>query len=266
MESNNFFSKQYVQVLVGLVLLAVLVALGAYANLALKQARGTFTGDATISVNGTGEVLAKPDIGQFSFSVQADGVTATEAQDKSATAINTIMNYLKEAGVAEEDIKTDNYALNPKYRYDERLCPFNVYCPPSEPVIDGYQVSQTVSVKVRNLESAGTLITGAGERGATNISGLNFTIDDETALKAEAREKAIADAREKAEQLAADLGMRVNRITSFYEQDGGFYPVPMYAKGGDMAVAESMNAPAVPALPTGQNTIMSTVTLTFELR
>ena len=152
MDSQSFLSKGYVQALLTLILLGVVVALGAYANLTFKQARGAYTGDTTISVSGSGEVLAKPDIGQFSFAVRAEGETATEAQEKSAEAINTILGYLEDAGVAEKDIKTQYYNLNPKYRYEERICAANTYCPPGEPIIDGYEVSQNVSVKVRDLE------------------------------------------------------------------------------------------------------------------
>jgi len=266
MESNSFLSKGYVQALLTVILVGVVLALGAYAHLTLKQARGTYTGDTTISVNGMGEIFAKPDIGQFSFSVLADAATASEAQEASAASINAILAYLTEAGVADTDVKTDYYNLNPKYRYEERACPFNTYCPPGEAIIDGYQVSQNVSVKVRNLESAGDLISGVGERGATNISGLNFTIDDESELKAEAREKAIADAKKKAEQLASDLGMSINRIVGFYEQEGGYYPMyDMKSYGMDMAMSESAMGSA-PSLPAGENTITSNVTLTFELR
>lgn len=265
MESNNYLSKGYVQFLMTLILVAVLVAVGAYAHLTLKEARGVYTGDTTISVSGTGEVLAKPDIGEFSFAVRAEGETASVAQEMSAESINAILGYLEEMGVEEKDIKTENYYLNPKYRYEERVCAVNTYCPPGERVIDGYEVSQNVRVKVRDLEGAGDLISGVGERGATNISSLNFTIDDETTLQAEARAKAIADAKVKADALAKDLGMSVSRVVGFYENEGYY---PMYDSrgyGGDMAMAESFEVKSAPALPTGENTIMSNVTLTVEL-
>ncbi len=267
MESNSFWSKGYVHVLFTLILIAGLFALGAYAHLTLKQASGTYTGNTTISVSGEGEVMAKPDIGQFSFSVRAEGATASEAQTTSAESMNQIIAYLKEAGVEEKDIKTQNYYLNPKYRYEERICAANMYCPPGEQILDGYEVSQDVSIKVRDLEAAGDLISGTGERGATNISGLSFTIDDESALMADAREQAIADAKEKAEVLARDLGMRIDRIIGFSE-NGNYYPMYDKAYGGNMAMEESyrMDAASAPAMPVGENTIMSNVTITFELK
>jgi len=265
MDNNSFFAKGYVQGLLTVILLGVIGALVAYAHYTFKAAGGVYTGDVTISVQGEGEVLAKPDIGTFSFSVHAEGTDATEAQTKSAEATNAVLTYLKEQGIADKDVRTENYYLNPKYRYEQRICPANSYCPPGEPIIDGYEVSQTVTVKVRNLDDAGKLISGAGERGATNISGLQFTIDDETVLQAQAREKAIADAKEKAQALASDLGVKVVRMVGFYENNDGYYPMASKANmgyGGDAA----MEMAIPPSVPTGENSIMSSVTITYEVR
>lgn len=265
MEGKSFFGKEYVQVLLTIALVGVIAALASYAYYTLKQSEGVYTGATTITVQGEGEATAVPDIGMFSFSVMAEGTTATEAQDKSAESINTITAYLTEAGIAEEDVKTENYYLSPTYDYGNEVCPMYSYCPPSDPVIDGYQVSQTVTVKVRDLEQSGTLISGVGERGATNISGLQFTIDDESQFKAEAREAAIADAKEKANQLAEQLGVRIVRMTGYWEEQGGYYPMyDKYGYGGDMAMEQS--AMSAPSMPTGENTVMSTVSITYEVK
>lgn len=261
--TRSFLSLWYVQALLVLVLIGIVGALAAYANLAVKQARYSNWGPTTINVRGEGEVLAKPDIGQFTFSVRAEGDDAAAAQESSATAMNDIIAYLTEAGVAENDIKTTNYYLSPKYTYPDRVCPANMYCPPGEPVIDGYEVSQSVEVKVRNLDASGDLISGVGQHGATDISGLSFTIDDEDDLKAEAREQAIADAKEKAEKLADALGVRIVRMVSYYEEE--MYP-PYYGYGGDMAMERSAVAQAAPSMPTGENEITSTVNITYEIR
>lgn len=265
MEHKTFFSYGYVRFLATLALVALIAALGAYAHYTLRQAKYVMTGPTVISVTGTGEVLAKPDIGQFSFSVRAEGSDAASAQDASAQSINAIIDYLKDADVDEGDIKTQNYNLNPKYTYEERICPAGSFCPPGERVIDGYEVYQTVSVKVRDLDNAGNLITGVGERGATNISGLNFTIDDTDVLKAEAREQAIADAKEKAKQLADDLGVKLVRMTGFWEADGGYYEPMPYGFGVDMAMEES-RAVSAPQLPTGENTVTSRVDISYEVK
>lgn len=266
METQSYLSKTYVQFLLSLALVCVIAALGAYAYLTLREAKGVYTGQTNITVIGEGEVLAKPDIGTFTFTVRAEGTDATEAQNVSAESMNEILAYLKDQGVEEKDVKTQYYNLNPKYRYQERICPVGSYCPPGEPIIDGYEVSQSVVVKVRDLENAGTLISGVGERGATNISGLQFTIDDTDVLKEEAREKAIVDAREKAEKLADALGMRLGRMTGFWEEgDGRYYP-EMYAMDAMQDEAVGRGGNTAPSLPTGENTITSRVNISYELR
>lgn len=263
MENKSFLSYGYVQLLFTLVLVGVLVALAAYAHLTFKEAKYVTSSPAEITVTGEGEVLAKPDIGQFSFAVFAEGEDADEAQSKSAESVNAILAYLEEEGVAEKDIKTDNYSLNPKYRYEEQVCPADSICPPGERVMDGFAVNQTVMVRVRDLEKAGSLISGVGERGATNVSSLSFTIDDTDALQAEAREKAVADAKENAKVLADALGVRIVRMNGYQEEEGGYYPREyrlggaFMAEGMDMAVAE---------MPVGENTITSRVSITYEVR
>jgi hypothetical protein len=263
MDIKSFFSLWYVRTLIVLVLVGLVGSFGAYTYQTLKSAKYQYMGPTTISVRGEGEVLAKPDIGSFSFSVRAEAEDAATAQTKSAEAINTIVEYLKGADVDEKDIKTQNYYLNPKYRYEERVCTSGFYCPPGEAIIDGYEVSQMIEVKVRDLDESGDLISGVGERGATDISGLSFTIDDETVLKAEAREMAIADAKEKAKELANDLGVRIVRMVGYYEEEG--YPRPYYGYGGDMAM-ESKEMAVAPDMPTGENSIMSSVNITYEVR
>ena len=262
--TKQFFALTYVRVLIVLVIVGIIAALAAYANLAVKQAAYGNYGPTTINVRGEGEVLAKPDIGQFTFSVRAEGDDAAAAQEASATAMNGIIAYLTEAGVAEADIKTTSYYLNPKYVYTDRVCAANMYCPPGEPVLDGYEVSQSVEVKVRDLDASGDLISGVGSRGATDISGLSFTIDDEDALKAEAREAAIADAKAKAEKLADDLDVRIVRMISYYEEE--MYQ-PYYGYGGmDAAMERSVAQSATPTMPTGENEITSTINITYEIR
>jgi len=264
MDFRTFMALWYVRVLLVLALVGLVGAFGAYTYQTLKTAKYQYMGPTTINVRGEGEVFAKPDIGSFTFSVRAEGVDAAEAQTKSAESINGILAYLKEAGVEEKDIKTTNYNLYPTYDYGEdRACAWGQYCPPMDPVIDGYEVSQMVEVKVRNLDKSGDLISGVGGKGATDISGLTFTIDDESELKAEARELAIADARKKAKELAGDLDVRIVRMTGFWEEES--YPMPYYGGyGGDMAM-ESKEMVA-PSMPSGENTITSIVNISYEIK
>jgi uncharacterized protein YggE len=260
---EGFFAQKHNRVLGSLVLALAVLALASYAMLNLKMSSTMYPMPTNISVTGEGEASAVPNVGQFSFSVMAEGKTAAEAQEASGTKINEILAYLKEQGVEDKDVKTSGYNLNPKYRYNERMCAFGAYCPPSDPVQDGFEVSQTVEVKVRDTAKSGALIAGVGEKGATNLSGLNFIVDDLTAVKAEAREKAIVDAKQKSEKLASDLGVKIVRMTSYYENEG-YYGAPMYAKaemsadaGGDFGGAE---------MPVGENETTVQVNLSYEVK
>lgn len=261
---NTFFSLPRNQVLGTAALVMAVVALAAYSYYTWKQSEYLYSGPTTISVTGEGEVSAIPDIGTFSFSVEAEGADATVAQNESATKMNAILAYLKEKGVEDKDVKTENYNLYPKYKYEPRPCPVGSYCP-GEQVQDGFTVSQTVTVKVRQVDTSGELISGVGEKGATNISGLSFTIDDTTALKDEARTAAIEDAKAKAEVLADQLGVKLEKMVGYYEENGG-YPVPYYGMGGDMMAKTAMEESVAPDMPTGESTTKSRVTLTYQVR
>ncbi len=261
---NNFFTKGYNQLLGSLVLLGILTSLAAYTYFTVKQADYFYTGPTTISVVGEGEVVAVPDIGRFSFTVNESGDNASEALEASGTKINDVIAALKDAGVEEKDIKTQNYNLYPKYRYEARPCAIGSYCP-QEQVEDGFEVSQTIEVKVRDLENAGSLISLVGEKEVTNISNLAFTIDDDEVLKADARALAITDAKEKAKELAKDLGVTLGDMVSYYEEDGYRAPSPMMARESMMSDAAESSFYA-PELPTGENTTTSRVNLTYQVK
>jgi len=252
------------QLLITLVLIGSVVALGAYAYVMVKQ-QAQWGGPMTINVTGKGEVMAKPDIAQFSFGVRGEGADAATAQTKSAEVINATTQYLKENGIEEKDIKTEGYSMNPKYKYEQKPCLYGAYCPPGEQIADGFEVYQTITVKVRAIDKAGTLLAGIGDKGATDISGLNFTIDDEDALKVDARAAAIEDAKAQAEALADSLDVKIVKMISYYEDA----PMPMYGYGGemrDMAMSAKAEMAPAPSIPTGESKTMSTVTITYEVK
>lgn len=259
---QGFFNEQHNRVLGTAVLVMAALALASYAFLNVKMVKNSYPMPTNISVTGNGEATAIPDVGQFSFSVAADGATAAEAQEKSGTKINDILAYLKEQGVEEKDIKTRDYNLSPRYKYESNGC-MGGWCPPGEQVADGFDVSQTVEVKVRDTSKAGALIAGVGEKGATNMSGLAFTVDDTDAVKAEARTDAIADAKTKAEKIASDLGVEIVRMTSFYEMEGYYTPEPYMSR--DMVMNEAAGFDGA-SMPVGENTTKVQVSVSYEVR
>ena len=209
---------------------------------------------ATISVSADAKVSATPDIAMLSFGVK----TGRQPTAKAAMALVTknmaaVLSAVKKLGVEEKDITTANFWLSPSYDYTS-----------SGEIPRGFEVNQTLSVKVRDLDNVGDILTAATNAGANQAGSINFSIDNADALKADARTQAIAKAKAKAEVLAQSLGMHLGRITGFSE-DGAYSPRPMMmAKTMDMGMGGGGEA-AVP-LPSGEQEIVSNVTITYELR
>ena len=258
---KTFFSINYNRTLGTIVLVALVIALGSYACLTWQEAKYINSGPTLISISGEGEVMAVPDVGQFSFSVVEGAANANEAQSASAAKVNDIIAYLKEMGVEDKDIKTEFYNLSPRWKYEAKPCPFGSYCP-QEQIHDGFEVNQTIAIKVRDLEKSGELLSKIGERGATNISSLQFIVDDADRVGEEARALAIADAKNKAEILAKDLGVKLVRIVNFSEGNE-FMPVDYMYRVSD---SKEESAATVPNIPVGENVIKRNVSITYEVR
>ena len=158
----------------------------------------------TITVSGAGEIFAVADTATFSVTVRETAKQVKDAQDAATKKGNDIIAYLKAQGIEEKDIKTIDYSVQPQYEWTRAACSSEGFCPPGRQVLTGFQVSQTLSVKVRDTKKAGELLSGVGTRGASEVSGLSFTIDDEDALNAQARDEAIADAQKKADGRRTD--------------------------------------------------------------
>ena len=225
----------------------------------------------TINVSGHGEVFAVPDTAEFSATVQETAKDVPTAQTAATTKANAIIDYLKGQGIDAADIQTTDYSISPQYEYQQAACPTvasgsaPVYCPPGKQVLTGYQVSETLTVKVRDTSKAGTLLSGVGSKGASQVSGLTFTVADQNAVDAQARDKAIADAKSKADALAQSLGVSLVRIVSFNENKNSPYPIYAKAYGLGGGVAESAAVPA-PDIQTGQNKYTDDVSITYEIQ
>ncbi|MDP3763761.1 MAG: SIMPL domain-containing protein [bacterium] len=243
-----------------LIVLAIFLAvetLGAFKNL-----RGINPAYNSISVSGVGEAVSIPDIATFSFTVSADAKVASSAQEQVTEKMDAILTGLKTFGIEEKDIKTTDYSLWPKYTYEPAICS-PVYCPPGRQVSDGYTANHSILVKVRKTGDAGKVLALVGEEGATGISSISFTVDDPDKILDEARAKAIENAKDKAKMLSKELGVRLVRVVSFYDNTGGG-PTPYYAEGmgGDLVKTTA----SVPTIPTGENKVTISVTVTYEIR
>jgi len=219
----------------------------------------------TISVSGKGEMVAKADIAAFTFNVAEESLDVSDAQSRAAKKINDIIQFLKNNGIEEKDIKTINYNIYPRYNYIKSPAKSQIVPPnKNNRVLIGYEANQGVEVKVRKIDSAGAILSGVGSLGASNVSGLNFSIDEEDKLKKEARELAIEDARENAKVLAKGLGVKLVRIINFSES--GYFPIYREKfSTADMYMSVG-GASSVPEIPTGENKITSQVNIVYEIR
>lgn len=220
---------------------------------------------STITVSGKGEKMVKPDIAEFSFSIIKEAKTVDDAQKEATKKMNEAIAAVRGSGVEEKDIKTTGYNIYPRYEYQKSATLCNEWgCPPGKQILTGYEVSQSISVKVRKISDAGNILSKIGGVGVSNVSGLTFSVDKEDDVKSEARSLAIQDAQTKAEILAKQLGVSLVRIVSFSES--GNYPI-YYAKtmAADGLGGSPQSAP-IPDIPAGENTITSNVTITYEIR
>jgi len=246
-------------VMVVVVLLALFL-LGKSLN-EFKRYNGNPEDLSTITVSGTGEVFAVPDIATFNFSITEEGKTVPEAQKKATEKNNTVVKLLRDQGIEEKDI-TSVPNLNPKYEYNQIRCSYGI-CPPSNPTVVGYEASYHITVKVRKADDAGTITAKLAEAGVQQLSAVSYTIDNDDELQLEARSKAIEDAKERAKRLADDLNVDLEEITSFSEGGRSGYDM-MYSKAPMMA-QEASAGMATPDLPRGENKIVSTVSITFRI-
>jgi len=216
----------------------------------------------TITVEGTGSAAMVPDTARITFTVMESAEGVAEAQESATTRTDAAIDALKEMDIEERDIKTLSYNVSPKY---ENMQPcFGMICPQNSPRIVGYDVMQTIEVKVRDTAKAGDVLAALGGLGVQNINGPEFVVDDETAVQGEARAEAIEEARAKAKELAGDLGVRLGKIVSFSEGPTGDF----YGYGGKANMDMSMMATSqsAPTLPVGENETEITVMITYEIR
>ena len=211
----------------------------------------TTTKSDTFQVSGEGKVTGVPDVAFVTVGIQASGTTVKAAQDQINSTINKIAEALKSIGIGSKDIQTTNYNINPNYDFRE-----------GGQRITGYSASTNLSIKVRQIKKVNEVIDAATADGANQVGGVNFDIDDRTKLENEAREEAVADAKEKAENAAKIAGFKLGRIVNYSENLGDFPgPIPLRA----MAVGSAEDSQATQVEP-GSTDVTVNVTLSYEIQ
>lgn len=226
------------------------------------RAAGDSSGAQTgVWVSGTGSVTAKPDLAMLSLGVESRGKTVEEARTKGADAMNAILASLTKDGIAQKDIQTHSFNISPEYNFVDRLDGLGRR---TERVLIGYLVTNQVSVKVRALDSVGRVIDDVAKAGGdlTRINAISFTVENPTALRREARDKAVADAVTKAEQIARAAGVSLGR--AFYLNESGGAPPPPQPFAARAFAAEAGGAPT--PIGGGELEITASVQAAFSIR
>ena len=210
-----------------------------------------------IQVVGRGEVKVKPDVALINLGVEAQAKTAAEARTQAAQAMSKILEALKANGVAERDIRTYRLSIQPVKEYERES---------RREILVSFRVTNLVTAKSREIDKAGAIIDAAVEAGGDfiRVQGISFKVEDPKPFYAQAREKAVAEAKAKAQQLANLTGVTLGKPV-YISESGGYYPPGLvyYAeKAGGLPVP----APAPTPISPGEQTISLTVQITFSIQ
>lgn len=230
---------------------SAMIAMLPFAATALAQDAPAKT-PAAITVNGTGEASATPDMATLQVGVQSRGDTAAAAVSENNKAAQAIVDSLKENGVAAERLQTSNFSVSPVYSNQRDQGD-------EGPRITGYEARNQVIAEIHDLDNLGKLLDAAVESGANQIDALSFGLRDPGEANDKARARAVEDARHKAETLAEAAGVTLGDVLSIAENGGG--PIPMMARQFNVA-AEASSVP----IERGQTTVRADVQILWEIK
>ena len=214
----------------------------------------------TISVSAEGKVQAIPDLATVNLGVLTQGDSPSKVQEDNSQKVNKIIDYIKQQGINKDDISTSQFNIYPQYDYSN-----------GKNNIIGYQLNQTITVKVRGMDKGtdalGKILEGAVKQGANEINGVSLSFDDPDDLRQEARKMAIEKAKAKAQDLAQAAGLKLGKVVSVSESGMGGYPVPMYADSamGYGAGGAEIKA-AAPNIEPGSQDVIANMTVVFEVK
>lgn len=206
----------------------------------------------TISVSGSGSVKIPADMAKLTFSVQTKEATALDSVQKNAAKMNKVYDALKEIGIAETDISTANYSL-----YQEN------YWKDGKDIPGLYVTSNNIIVLLDDVEKSGLVIDTAISAGVNQMNGISFLVKDSQKAFEQARELAFQQAKEKAELFARQAGGTLGKVLSVMENSGSYPVVREYEAVEDAKLMATSNSTTISS---GQDSVMATVSVVFELR
>lgn len=208
-----------------------------------------------ITVSGTGKFFAKPDVALVSLGVHSESAKSQDAVNQGNKIMAGIIKAIKESGVDEKDAQTTAYNLMPNYDYTEMGRVFR-----------GYSLDQRVNVKIRDFSKISEVLDKAVANGANDVGDLRFTLDDPETAKAEARAKAIEQAKAKAESIFTQSGLKIGKLVNIYEDAGtcGYGGCPSMPPIGGMEIMR--DASVAPQIESGQLEFTVNVSLVYQVR
>jgi uncharacterized protein YggE len=209
-----------------------------------------------IVVTGEGEATARPDLAMLTLSVMREAKTAREALDANSSAMTEVIAAMKAEGVADADLQTSSLSIEPRYAY-----PTNKDGEQQAPQLVGYQVTNSLGVRVRQIDKVGALLDKAVTLGVNQGGQINFDSVDATKTLTEARKRAVQDAMGRAKTLAEAAGIKLGQVIEISENALNMPPVPVMAKSFDMRAA----APAPAPVEAGENAYRVQVSVTFAI-
>lgn len=255
---NSEKLKSYFWILLDVLLAGVIFNLVFFVMPAVKKYGDSLFPVRTMTVSAEGKAKVAPDMAEFSFSVISQGENPDEIAEVNNEKVNAAIEFVKGEGIGEEDIKTTGYNLSPNYEYDSDT---------QSNFIAGYTLTQTVSVRVKNLEDnlskVSKILGGLPSLGINQISEIGFSIENPESVLEEARAKAIINAREKAARIAKESGARLGEIISVSEYQGQL-PIRYYAAAKDKIAGGVEITP--PTIEPGTQQVTVNVSITYSLR
>ncbi len=218
----------------------------------------------TLQMSGEGKITATPDLATVTIGVVGQGSTATAVQNQTTQKVNQVIAYIKSQGVADKDISTSEFSLEPQQNYP------NIPVA-GAPTIVGYSGNQTVTVMVHGVDKDQSvldkIIDGAVTNGANQIQGVDLSFENSTlsTLQQQAQQAAINDAKQKAQVLAQQAGLTLGKVVNVSENSSPVMPLP-FAVNSAMGMGGSAAQSATPNVQVGSQEIDETMTLTFEIK
>ncbi len=251
------FSRRFFITLVGILLVYAIVLVGTMIRNNIQKFSTIGRAEVQpniINVTGEGKVTVKPDIGMISLGFYMNADTVAEGTEKNNQIMTTLTEGFKKRGVAAEDIQTGGPQISQNTVWNPTT---------SESEVQGYIVSQQVTVRVRDLAKSSDIIAFATESGANNVSPLTYTVDEPKNYEMQARKEAVDEAFEKASVLARQLGVELVRVAGYSEYGAPSYPYYGGTAMYDMAMSEkAMN----PAVESGSQDVLIIANIMFEVR